>query len=419
MELTTIEWIIFIALSIIALLYIIFTKKGKENRVLVILTWLALVGTLLFLFHFPSDGKKLESENYFLGIAQMLGGLLTVIGVYLTIKQEEKIRKSEEKNYDNKIKEQLRLENLPVLKFNINNDKISNSGTVKYIDCDSDEDSYHEQLNINIKNVGLGSAQNIYYQLIIGIDNDGSRMGQENLIIEPKEEVTKTIYFRIPKVKTDYYKRLTIVVFYSDLLNNNYVQVLSGYISVSYCESDGVVEYQPGIYVSPNKLYERIGENYKYELPAEVIEAEKNRIEYEKKQEEIIKRITKEKIDEINDLTENYYEYSRYLEDIIKNHLKKITICGSGGGSEDYELIRKNIYKVTLVEMIGISETEDIKCRTEIMVNLQTGNIKTINKEICFLRAKKINRLKQLLIKRAIKKELMKQQKREKRYYNF
>lgn len=419
MELTLIESILLTALSIIAVLYIIFTKQGKENRVLIILTCLALVGIVLFLFHFPSDGKKLKSENYFLGIAQMLGGLLTVIGVYLTIKQEEKIRKSEEKNYDNKIKEQLRLENLPVLKFNINNDEISNGGIVKYIDCNSDEDSYHKQLNINIKNVGLGSAQNIYYQLIIGIDNDGSKMGQENLIIEPKEEVTETIYFRIPKEKTDYYKRLTIVVFYSDLLNNNYVQVLDGSISISYCEVDGIVEYTPEIHAAATKTNERIGENYKYELPEEVLEAEKSKIEYEKKQEEIIKRITKEKIDEINEVTGDYYEHSRYLEDIIKKHLKKITICGSAGGPEDYELIRKNIYKVMLVEMIGISETEDIKCKTEVLVNIQTGNIKTINKEIYFLRAKKINRFKQLLIKRTIKKELRKQQKKEKRYYNF
>lgn len=419
MEISIIEWLILIVLTFTAVFYIIFSKQGKENKVLIILTWIACIGTMLFLFHFPSDGKKLSSENYFLGIAQMLGGLLTVIGIYLTIKQEEKIRKSDEKNYDNKIKEQLRLENLPVLKFSTNNDEISNSGVIKYIDCTEEEDTYHKQLNINIKNVGLGSAQNIYFQIIIGIENNDSKMGNVNQILEPKDEFTETIYFRIPKEKNDLNKRITIVVFYSDLLNNNYVQVLDGNIGITRCESDGIVEYNPGIYASANNSYERIGENYKYELPEEVVESEKNRIEYEKKQEEIRKRITDEKIEKINEITSEYFLQSKYLEDIIKEQIKTITICSGCGDTEDYELVRKNIYRVKLMEMIGISQNEDIKCVTDVLVNIQTGNIKTINKKVYFVKPKKINKFIQMKIKRIIKKELKKQQKKEKKLYNF
>ena len=53
MEISIIEWLILIVLTVTAVFYIIFSKQGKENKVLIILTWIACIGTMLFLFHFP------------------------------------------------------------------------------------------------------------------------------------------------------------------------------------------------------------------------------------------------------------------------------------------------------------------------------------------------------------------------------
>ena len=111
--------IILLVIALLAFLYFRFYKGDKINKILVFLVVLTIIGAVMFLVWFPRE--KWNDEDYFLGIAQMVGGLFTVIGVYFTIKEEEKMRKIDNKNADNKIKEQLRLENLPVLKFRCDN----------------------------------------------------------------------------------------------------------------------------------------------------------------------------------------------------------------------------------------------------------------------------------------------------------
>lgn len=95
-------------------------------------------------------------------------------------------------------------------------------------------------------------------------------------------------------------RRLTILVFYDDLLENKYMQKLDGSLSISWCESDGRREYHPNAFVSVNEKYVKIGTDFKYEIPQKIIEDEISRIEYEEKQKKIIETIPeKSKIDEI------------------------------------------------------------------------------------------------------------------------
>lgn len=394
-------FLLFLAYLILKLL-----KKDKLNIKLIVLSLIASIVTLFYLICYPQN--EILNENYFLGIAQMTGGLFTVIGVYMTIKEEEKIRKSDEENFDNKIKEQLRLENLPVLKFSCNNDEKSVSGIVEYVDCTSEEETTEIQLNIDIKNVGLGSAQKIWFQSIIGIKNDNSMSGIENQIIEPKEKITNTIYFRIPKNKTEFNKRLTILVFYSDLLNNKYMQKLDGNISISECENDGEITYYPHIHVSADKDYEKIGENYKYEIPQEIIEEELNRIKEEEKYKDILKRIPdKPKIDE---LINEYLRDKNSFCEIIKETLNSSNYEG-GDGITDYRKVKGNIYEVTITGSMGISRREYVKYEWLIRVNVKTEAVKTIDKKITksTLKIKKrvLNKLKRKIAKelKQIKKE--------------
>ena len=276
--------IILVVISLLSILYFKFYKGDKINKILIFLVGLTIIGAVMFLVCFPR--KKWNDEDYFMGIAQMVGGLFTVIGVYFTIKEEEKMRKIDDKNADNKIKEQLRLENLPVLKFSCDNEEKSCDGVVYHVDCETSDDNYKVQLNIKIKNVGLGSAQNIWFQKIIGIENDDSKSGIENQIIEPKETINYTMYFEFPKNDTEFYKRLTILVFYDDLLENKYMQKLDGSLSISCCESDGICQYNPNAFVLVNEKYVKIGTDFKYEIPQEIIEDEISRIEYEEKQKQ-------------------------------------------------------------------------------------------------------------------------------------
>ena len=392
--------IILAGIFLLSILYFRFYKGDKINKILIFLVVLTIIGAVMFLVWFPSE--KWNDENYFLGIAQMVGGLFTVIGVYFTVKEEEKMRKIDNKNADNKIKEQLRLENLPVLKFRCDNEEKSCvGGVVYYVGCEANDDNYKVQLNIEIKNVGLGSAKNIWFQKIIGIENDGSKSGIENQIIEPKETINYTMYFEFPKIDTEFYKRLTILVFYDDLLENKYMQKLDGSLSISWCESDGRREYHPNAFVSVNEKYVKIGTDFKYEIPQEIIEDEISRIEYEEKQKKIIETIPeKSKIDEI--VGEYFKDRNNFL-DIVRKFFKTVDFQGGSGGIDDYKLVRKNIYDVTIVDEIGVSRKEQIKCETVLRVNIKTEEIRCIDKRVVKstlnIKKRELNRFKKYLNK--------------------
>lgn len=391
--------IILVVIYLLSILYFKFYKGDKINKILIFLVALTVIGAVMFLVCFPSE--KWNDEDYFMGIAQMVGGLFTVIGVYFTIKEEEKMREIDEKNADNKIKEQLRLENLPVLKFRCDNEKKSCDGVVYHVDCESSDDNYKVQLNIEIKNVGLGSAQNIWFQKIIGIENDDSKSGIENQIIEPKETINYTMYFEFPKNDTEFYKRLTILVFYDDLLENKYMQKLDGSLSISWCESDGRREYHPNAFLSVNEKYVKIGTDFKYEIPQEIIEDEISRIKYEEKQKKIIKTIPeKSKIDEI---VREYFKDRINFFDIVRKFFKTVDFQIDSGRIDDYKLVKKNIYDVTIVDEIGVSRKEHIKCETILRVNIKTEEIRCIDKRVVKstlnIKKRELNRFKKYLNK--------------------
>lgn len=405
---------IYLIISVVIILILLrlffkFYKGDKINKILVLLVVVAIIGTIIFLVFFPKD--KWESENYFLGIAQLTGGLFTVIGVYFTIKEEEKNQKNAEKNANEKIREQLRLENIPVLKFKSNNDKRNSGGSIYYIDCDDETENLKIQLNLEIKNVELGSAQNIYYQLIIGIENDGSRSGIENQIIEPKEVISHTIYFELPK-REDYYKNIIILVFYDDLLENKYMQKLDGCLSVSMNEN----EYVPGAFVCSNEKYEKLGVDFKYELPQEIIDDELKRIEYEEKQKKIIQEIPEKK--EIDKMVDEYLEGHKLFFDIILEYFKGLDFkFGSGGEIEDYKLLRKNLYNIIINSIDGVNKKEYIQCKIILRVNIKTEEIRCID---WYVKESTLNikRRKLKKFKKLIKKELKKIKENESKIYD-
>ena len=391
--------IILLVIAILAFLYFKFYKGDKINKIFIFLVVLTIIITVMFLICFPRE--KWNDKDYFLGIAQMVGGLFTVIGVYFTIKEEQKMRKIDNENADNKIKEQLRLENLPVLKFRCDNEEKSCDGIIYNVDCEPSDDNYKVQLNIEIKNVGLGSAQNIWFQKIIGIENDNSKSGIENQIIEPKETINYTMCFEIPKNNMDFDKRLTILVFYDDLLDNKYMQKLAGNLSISWCESDGVCECYPNAFVSVNEKYVKIGTDFKYEIPQEIIEQEVTRIEYEEKRKKILETIPeKSKNDEI---VGEFFQDKNNFFDIVRKFFKSVNFQGGLSGINDYRFIRKNNYDVTIVNDMVVSRKEYIKCETILRVNIKTEEVRYIDKRVVKstlnIKKRELNRFKKQLYK--------------------
>lgn len=392
-----------IILFTLLILYLEFYKGDKINKILIFLVVLTITGAVTFLFCFPSE--KWNSEEYFQGIAQMVGGLFTVIGVYFTIKEEEKNRKVDAINTESKMKEQLRLENQPVLKFSSNNSELSSNGVAYRINCVDESENYRVPLNIEIKNIGLGSAQNIQFQTIVGIGSVNSKSDINNLIIEPKETINYTLYFEFPKNDQEFHELLTILVFYDDLLENKYMQKLEGSLSISYYESNGVGYFNPSAIVNANEKCVKIGTDFEYEIPKEIIEDEISRIEHKEKQKRIIEIIPEKKI--VDKIVEEYLENQEDFLETCSIFFKTINFQGSISEIDNYEWIRKNIYNVTIIDKVGISRNEYIKCKTILRVNIKTEEIRYIDKKIVIstlnITKRKLNKFKKKLKKDGLK----------------
>lgn len=392
-----------IILFTLLILYLEFYKGDKINKILIFLVVLTITGAVTFLFCFPSE--KWNSEEYFQGIAQMVGGLFTVIGVYFTIKEEEKNRKVDAINAESKMKEQLRLENQPVLKFSSNNSELSSNGVAYRINCVDESENYRVPLNIEIKNIGLGSAQNIQFQTIVEIGSVNSKSDINNLIIEPKETINYTLYFEFPKNDQEFHELLTILVFYDDLLENKYMQKLDGSLSISYYESNGVGYFNPSAIVNANEKCVKIGTDFEYEIPKEIIEDEISRIEHKEKQKRIIEIIPEKKI--VDKIVEEYLENQEDFLETCSIFFKTINFQGSISEIDNYEWIRKNIYNVTIIDKVGISRNEYIKCKTILRVNIKTEEIRYIDKKIVIstlnITKRKLNEFKKKLKKDGLK----------------
>lgn len=392
-----------IILFTLLILYLEFYKGDKINKILIFLVVLTITGAVTFLFCFPSE--KWNSEEYFQGIAQMVGGLFTVIGVYFTIKEEEKNRKVDAINAESKMKEQLRLENQPVLKFSSNNSELSSNGVAYRINCVDESENYRVPLNIEIKNIGLGSAQNIQFQTIVEIGSVNSKSDINNLIIEPKETINYTLYFEFPKNDQEFHELLTILVFYDDLLENKYMQKLDGSLSISYYESNGVGYFNPSAIVNANEKCVKIGTDFEYEIPKEIIEDEISRIEHKEKQKRIIEIIPEKKI--VDKIVEEYLENQEDFLETCSIFFKTINFQGSISEIDNYEWIRKNIYNVTIIDKVGISRNEYIKCKTILRVNIKTEEIRYIDKKNVIstlnITKRKLNEFKKKLKKDGLK----------------
>ena len=68
---------------------------------------------------------------------------------------------------------------------------------------------------------------------------------------------------------------------------------------------------------------------------------------------------------------------------------------------------RKNIYNVTIIDKVGISRNEYIKCKTILRVNIKTEEIRYIDKKIVIstlnITKRKLNEFKKKLKKDGLK----------------
>lgn len=183
------------------------------------------------------------------------------------------------------------------------------------------------------------------------------------------------------------------------------MQKLDGSLSISYYESNGVGYFNPSAIVNANEKCVKIGTDFEYEIPKEIIEDEISRIEHKEKQKRIIEIIPEKKI--VDKIVEEYLENQEDFLETCSIFFKTINFQGSISEIDNYEWIRKNIYNVTIIDKVGISRNEYIKCKTILRVNIKTEEIRYIDKKIVIstlnITKRKLNEFKKKLKKDGLK----------------
>lgn len=179
-----------------------------------------------------------ETKGAWIGyIGAAMGGVITLIGVILTWRYNEKVRI---KTYEDNLKltnEQLRLEKLPYLTFEIVqkenfNDLDLDSWNVINIGNKCTRDIY---IFISIGNRGINLAKNVKVQIIVDDIHDHGQLELCQGIIQVNETKYKGVEFQCDKnyVLSNLNKNVSVklIFFYEDILGNNYEHEYDGTIN--------------------------------------------------------------------------------------------------------------------------------------------------------------------------------------------
>lgn len=322
-------------------------------------------------------GKFEIDDNYYVAISQVLGGLLggifTLIGVCWTLIIQSKERKEDLIQAEERQKEQNRLQNLPVFQYKVDNENKSKSGTVYMFNCSKDDETVCIPLNICIKNIGLGAAQHIYYQLYIDNKHQGTKQGLVNSLIQINDTIEDTYYIYVRKEEMSLIAKL--IVYYDDLIGNHYVQELDGVLTKSYSTdtNTNIAEINFNITFPTIKDYLVVDNDYNYEIPKETIDMHEMNKVYSKRIEEYTK------LDGYKDIENLVNKFVKDNEndifDYLPNCYKNIKFMGGGGITDITEAKNKKEYLVTL----SVNTTQTINAELNYVVvlnvNLNTNKI--------------------------------------------
>lgn len=324
-----------------------------------------------------------DNDNYYLAMSQVLGGLLggtfTLLGVWWTLIIQKKERKEDLIQSEKRQLEQNRLQNIPVFQYNTDNEYKSVSGSVYRINCTSEDEVIEIPLNIYVKNIGLGAAQHVYYQLFIDNKSQGFKQGKENSLVQVNETTEYTYYIDVGKEVESLSAKL--IVYYDDLIGNHYVQELIGSLTKSYTiysDTDEKEENFSLSFLNP-KDYLVVDRDYAYEIPSETIDI----YEANKKRQERMEKYTKlENYSEITSLVQKFVmDNQKNIFDYLPECYKKIKLLGSGGGIIDIEETIKGIeYIITL--LVGTTQKYNCELNYNVLLKINLNSNKVYIKDI-------------------------------------
>ena len=186
--------------------------------------------------------RNVNSQNWLSFLANYSTGIISatisaVVLVFVTILQ---IKKNREDNIE-RDKDNLRVQNMPILKYSIDTENKSQGSIEECIETNVKDGNLYN-LNISIKNVGLNNIKNIKVDFCSSlINNSVCRIwGNKSIeVLERQECIKINRFFSLNSSKEPYNFR--IIVYYEDVLSNWYKQVLELNYSATNISNNGYI----------------------------------------------------------------------------------------------------------------------------------------------------------------------------------
>lgn len=344
-----------------------------------ILILIVIIASLIYITN--TKLLSIELKEAWIGfVGAIVGGIITFLGVLITIYYGEKTR---QKTYDDNLaltNEQLRLEKKPYLEIEVSEDIGNNNvGSLMIIPIEKPSND-KIPVKIKVNNLWENVAKNVSVQIIIeDTENQGKHKITEFLAPKSNYQFTFSFSYNQSSLRIKdkiYQKNFKLIFFYEDILSNCYKQEYHGGIVGNYNQINNDTSYSFSCYkVEEAKLTKM---NYYY-----ISDKEKQK---NKKQKEHLKRINEsikkaESFSSMKDVEKIqryfYKEYfdkkMKYVFDILQKKCKKVY----GGGSTliDFEIMS---YDTVLTRIGGgiSGENVSLSYNYELEIHLNKKYVK-------------------------------------------
>ncbi len=246
-----------IILGIIANFCYINYKKCKddlEKSLYILLFFVSMVPIVIYYldrYNIPTYlgwSVNVNSQNWLGFLANYSAGIISAVisAVVLVIVTILQIKKNNEDNIE-RDKENLRVQNMPILKYSIDTEN-KGKGELEELIITNVDNGHAYSLNISIKNIGLNNIKNIKVDFKSPLINNSTYriLGNYSLeVFEKGEERTINKFFSLKSSKEPY--DMDIIVYYEDVLSNWYRQILNVHYTATNIlkgEYIGIVRYE-------------------------------------------------------------------------------------------------------------------------------------------------------------------------------
>lgn len=246
-----------IAIFLISIFILLVYKDIKnsetfvEKIVYVIYALIVIAITLIYVldrYNIPTEfglSSNVDTQNWLEVLGNYCTGIISsiiaaLVAVWTTLHQ---IQKNNEDN-DKRDAKNLRIQNMPILKFSLNTEDDIPLEVENFIKTGIEGENTYK-LIAKLKNVGLNTIKNMKVDFEIDVSNTIKKrvIGEKSIeILEKGEELIIGKYLTLKHTDEPY--KIRIIVYYEDVLNNWYKQVVfvdykatnvlknSGYIGV-------------------------------------------------------------------------------------------------------------------------------------------------------------------------------------------